>query len=96
MHAFCPVSWVVDVPPNQWIRDVAELECARPSRQRLTVKDVRWSEAWISHDNTEIHVHSRVFVRRPTPRILTRRHDGRTVSAARIETQRKDLVSEGT
>jgi hypothetical protein len=45
MHVFCAVSWVVDVRPNQWVRNVAKLECARPGRQSFPVKNVRLSDA---------------------------------------------------
>jgi len=45
MHVPYAVSRVIDVRANQWIRDIAKLERACPSRQCLAVKDVHLSKA---------------------------------------------------
>jgi hypothetical protein len=47
----------------------------------------------IKHNNAGVYDISRVFVHHPTADVLARRHDRRTVSAPRIESQGKDLVS---
>ena len=50
----------------------------------------------ISHDNAVIHANSQAFVRHPTAGVLAPRYDGGSVATARIEPQRKDLVSKST